>query len=63
VVTKRKAPRASLLDDESFGFVVDDGDTGSSGDVCARKRCGLERSKHSEIGECPDGGGRFKEGA
>jgi hypothetical protein len=59
-VVKKK--RASLLDDEDVAYVEDDGDTGSSGDICARAKCGLPRSAHVE-GECPDGGGKFKEGA
>jgi hypothetical protein len=60
VVVKKK--RASLLDDEDVAYVEDDGATESSGDVC--RRCELERSAHDEVtGECPDGRGKFKEGA
>ena len=43
-------------------FVEDDGDTGGSGDVCAR--CSNPREYHDEeSGECPDRKGDFQEGA
>ena len=52
--SKRRASRklkGSLLDDEALEYVSDDGDTDSSGDICAV--CGLVRSKHDEdSGQC-----------
>lgn len=64
-MSKRKGSSSKSLLDDDLVVVSDDDDTiESSGDICGRRSCGLERSRHREgTEECPNGRGKFLAGA